>query len=66
MAAVQATTTTRHTTHAIRQVFVAAVRYPDGRRDLFHVVNARDLADAREMVLLEVGDVGSLLIAPRH
>lgn len=47
------------------QAFVAAVRYPDGRRELFHVLNADNLADAREMVLLEVGDVRSLLIAAR-
>lgn len=45
--------------------YIAAVRYPDGRRDLFHILNANDLADARELVLLEVGDVRCLLIAPR-
>jgi len=49
-----------------RVEYVAAVRYPDGRRDLFHVRNADNLADAREMVLFEVGDVRSLLIAERH
>lgn len=46
--------------------FIAAVRYPDGSRDLFHVLKARDLEDAREMVLFEVGDVRSLLITPMH
>ncbi|MDD2884360.1 MAG: hypothetical protein PHT48_04850 [Dechloromonas sp.] len=49
-----------------RPEYIAAVRYPDGRRDLFHIVNANDLADARELVLLEVGDVRSLLIAERN
>lgn len=48
-----------------RREFVAAVRYPDGRRDLFHIRNADDIDDARELVLLEVGDVLSLVIAPR-
>lgn len=46
--------------------FVAAVRYPDGRRDIFHVLNADDLDDARAMVLSEVGDVRSLVIAQKH
>lgn len=42
--------------------YLAAVRYPDGRRDLFRILNATDLADARELVLLEVGDVRSLVV----
>lgn len=46
--------------------FIAAVRYPDGSRDIFHVLKARNLADARAMVLAEVGDVRSLLITPKH
>lgn len=46
--------------------FVAAVRYPDGSRDLFHVLNADDFDDARAMVLSEVGDVLSLVIAQKH
>ncbi|MCA1939125.1 hypothetical protein [Azonexus hydrophilus] len=46
--------------------YVAAVRYPDGRSDLFYVRNADNLADAREMVLLEVGEVRSLVLAERH
>lgn len=50
-----------------RQVeYIAAVRYPDGSRDLFYVRNADNLADARELVMLEVGDVSSLMIAERH
>lgn len=50
----------------VRAEYVAAVRYPDGRRDLFHIRNAIDLADARELVELEVGDVRSIMIAVRH
>lgn len=50
----------------VRPEYIAAVRYPDGSRDLFHIRNADSLADAREMVLLEVGDVRSLLLARRH
>lgn len=49
-----------------RPEYVAAVRYPNGKRDLFHIRNADSLADARELVLLEVGDVRSLLVALRH
>ena len=49
----------------IKRQFVAAVRYPDGRSELFHVLNALDMADAREMVELEVGDVAALVIAER-
>ena len=49
-----------------RPEYVAAVRYPDGHRDLFHIRNAVSLADARELVILEVGDVQSVVIALRH
>ena len=51
---------------APRPEYVAAVRYPDGRRDIFHIRNANDLADARELVISEVGDVQSVMIALRH
>lgn len=50
----------------VRPEFVAAVRYPDGTRDLFHIRNADSLDDARELVMLEVGDVQSVMIALRH
>lgn len=46
--------------------FFAVVRHLDGRRERFIVRRARDLADARELVEIEVGDVRSLLIAQRH
>lgn len=49
-----------------RSEYIAAVRYPDGTRDLFRILNADDLADARALVLSEVGDVLSLVIAERH
>jgi hypothetical protein len=51
---------------AKRPEYVAAVRYLDGRRDLFHIRFADDLEDARKLVIDEVGDVRSLVIAPRR
>ena len=48
-----------------RPEYIAAVRYPDGSRDLFHVRNADDIDDARELVISEVGDLLSLVIALR-
>ncbi len=51
---------------APRPEFIAAVRYLDGKRDIFHVRNADDLADARNLVISELGDIRSLVIAPRH
>jgi hypothetical protein len=51
---------------APRPEYVAAIRYPDGRRDLFHIRNADNLADARALVISEVGDVQSVMIALRH
>ena len=57
---------TRHQPVAeAKRQFVAAVRYPDGRSELFHILNALNLADARELVELEVGDVAALVIAER-
>ena len=49
-----------------RPEYIAAVRYPDGRRDIFHVRNADDIDDARDLVLSEVGDVQTVMIAVRH
>lgn len=51
---------------ARRPEFTAAVRYMDGSRDIFHVRNADNLADARSVVLAELGQLKSLLIAARH
>ena len=47
---------------APRPEYLAAVRYLDGSRDLFRVRNADDLADARALVLSELGDVRSLVL----
>jgi hypothetical protein len=51
---------------APRPEYIAAIRYPDGRRDLFHIRNADSLADARDLVISEVGSVQSVMIALRH
>ena len=62
------TSTKRHATArvAARPEYIAAVRYLDGRREIFRVRNADDIADARELVLSELGDVRSVVIALRH
>ena len=49
----------------VRPEYTAAVRYLDGSRDIFRVRNADDMADARAMVLAELGKVRSLVIALR-
>ncbi|MDE2440153.1 MAG: hypothetical protein KGP14_03940 [Betaproteobacteria bacterium] len=51
---------------APRPEYVAAVRYLDGHHEKFHIRNAEGLDDAREMVISEVGDVRSIMIALRH
>ena len=51
---------------APRPEYIAAIRYPDGQRDLFHIRNADSLADARDLVISEVGSVRSVMIALRH
>jgi hypothetical protein len=62
----------RETSRKIRPVraprpeFTAAVRYLDGSRDIFRVRNADDMDDARDLVLSELGDVQSLVIALRR
>ncbi len=43
-------------------VFTAAVRYLDGRRELFRVRKADDMADARQVVLDTLVDVRSVVI----
>lgn len=49
-----------------RPEYIAAVRYLDGRHEKFHIRNADNLADAREMVISEVGDFRSIMIALRY
>ena len=51
---------------APRPEYTAAVRYLDGKRDIFRIRNADDIADARAMVISELGDVQSIMIALRH
>ena len=51
---------------APRPEYIAAVRYLDGRHEKFHVRNADNLDDARAMVIAEVGDFRSIMIALRH
>jgi hypothetical protein len=51
---------------APRPEYTAAIRYLDGSRDLFHVRNADDMDDARALVIAEVGEVRSLVIALRQ
>ena len=49
-----------------RAEYTAAVRFNDGRRDIFRILNADDMADARALVLAELDDVSSLVIALRN
>lgn len=61
----QATTRASRPARVPRPEFTAAVRYLDGRRDIFRVRNADDIADARNVVLAELGELQSLVIALR-
>ena len=54
------------TSRAPRPEYIAAVRYLDGRHEKFHVRNADNLADARQLVISEVGDFRSIMIALRN
>jgi hypothetical protein len=49
----------------VRAEFTAAVRYLDGRCELFRVRNAVDEEDARAVVLAELDEVASVLTASR-
>ncbi len=51
---------------AARPEFTAAVRYRGGKRELFHVRYADDIDDARAVVLGELDNVQSLVIALRN
>ena len=48
-----------------RPEFTAAVRYQNGRRELFRVLKANDMSDARAVVLAELDDVRTVVIARR-
>lgn len=45
--------------------FIASVRFKDGECQLFAVSNAKTFDEARQMVLDEVSNVASVLIAER-
>jgi len=53
-------------TAAARPEFTAAVRYRSGARELFRVRNADNMNDARTVVLAELENVESLVIALRN
>jgi hypothetical protein len=55
----------RPATQPVRAEFTAAVRYLDGRCELFRVRNAVDEEDARAVVLSELDEVASVLAASR-
>ena len=59
-------TTSAQSARAQRPEYTAAVRYPDGKRELFYVLNANDMDDARRLVIDELGKVQSLVIALRR
>lgn len=48
-----------------RPEYVAVVRMLDGTKDIFHVRFADSIDDARELVLLEVGEARAILVAER-
>ena len=55
-----------HVNRAPRPDYIAAVRYEEGHSEIFHIRNADNLEDARQMVISEVGKVRSIMIALRH
>jgi hypothetical protein len=57
----------RRTTHSqTPQEFSAAVRFLDGRHEIYHVRRADDAADARQIVLDQLWEVASVLVSPRR
>ena len=51
---------------APRPEYIAAVRYPEGHSEIFHIRNTDNFADARELVISEIGDFASIMVALRH
>jgi hypothetical protein len=49
-----------------RADYTAAVRYHDGRSDLFHIKNASDMIDARTIVMGQLLGVQTVMIALRR
>lgn len=62
----KAATSSKVPKRRVRQEFIAAVRYADGRSELVRVRNADDISDARSLVLAELVDVSSVVVAHRH
>lgn len=48
-----------------RLEYIAAVRFKDGERQLFSVSNAHSAEEARSMVLDEISNVASVVVALR-
>lgn len=48
-----------------RAEYIAAVRFKDGSREIFRILNADDMDDARAMVVAELDNIASLVIARR-
>ena len=55
-----------HKQAAARPEFTAAVRYRSGGCEIFRVRNADDISDARAVVLAELDDVQTVVIALRN
>lgn len=45
--------------------FLASVRFLDGSRNVYEVSNAKDVADARRMILEELSNVAAAMIIVR-
>ena len=45
--------------------FLASVRFLDGSRNVYEVSNAKDVADARRMILEELSNVAAAMIVVR-
>ena len=59
----KSTTSTRQRSSRQRPEFLAAVRFKDGGSRLFLVSNAQDSQEARKMVLDELPEVLSVVVA---
>lgn len=47
-----------------RPEFMAAIRLQNGKRDIYRIRNARDVQDARQVVLDQLDDVASVVVMP--
>ncbi|WP_424220425.1 hypothetical protein [Azovibrio sp.] len=48
----------------VRPEFMAAIRFQNGRRELYRIRNAQDAQDARQVVLDQLNAVASVLVMP--